>query len=346
MIRALSLALLLALGLPALAEQGQPIRQKLEANLYQLPPRTQGHYGIRLYRMTGDKLYLNAALYDLYVVADRLEAISHGLVQPGYISGYSQRQVDDLPNTTRGRLRREAVQGRAHYLFYADELLRYLSRLDALGFQHPSEPYFRNLLKGYDFVPALTNPEMIRAWAAQLANHVWWLKQLGLADHRQAFIQAFKATYPDKQDHKLSSQQYDNKIYGLTHMVFAASRYYQQEVSAKEFAWVADYLEDNIDTILKRAKPDVIAEVGIVFLLMGKDSHPVVARTREAVMAAVDPEHQMILSTKGSADLALGEHRNVLAWMLLNWPEQLHAGPDLADFKKLRDDLPLSVQPK
>ncbi|WP_341503519.1 DUF3541 domain-containing protein [Gallaecimonas sp. GXIMD4217] len=344
--RLLLAALLLALLQPALAEQGQAIREKLEAQLFQLPPRTQGHYGIRLYRMTGDPRYLNAALYDLYVVADRLEAIGHGLIRPGYVRGYSQQLVKALPRTQRGRLRKAAIQGREEYLFYADELLRYLSRLDALGFEHPAEPYFRNLLRGYDFEKTLTDPKMIRAWAAQLANHAWWLKQLGLKDHRQAFIDAFRATYPDDRDGKLSEQQLNNKIYGLTHMVFAASRYYQQPVSSKEFGWVADYLADNIDAILARAKPDVIAEVGIVFLLLGKERHPVVAKTRAAILAAVDPEQQLILSQRGSADLALGEHRNVLAWMLLNWPDTLHPGPRLAAHKKIRDDLPRSVSAK
>lgn len=67
---ALTSALLLP-SLPASAKttasldaQGvkQAIQQNLEDNLYQLPPRVQGHYGIRLYRMTGDDKYANAAL--------------------------------------------------------------------------------------------------------------------------------------------------------------------------------------------------------------------------------------------------------------------------------------------
>lgn len=347
-----ALALLLALALPALADTpkaadvSQGIQQQLEHHLYQLPPRVQGHYGIRLWRLTGDKQYLNSALYDLYVVSDRLEAISHGLSQPGFIEHYSQRLVKDLPNTERGRLREAAVKGRASYLFYADELLRYMSRLDELGFVHPNDTAFRQLLKSYDFKPAVTDPRMIRAYAAQLANHVWWLYQLGIIDLRQDFVAAFRATYPDSQDKQLSDQQFDNKIYGMTHIVFAASEYYQHHLDPKAYAWITDYMDSHSQQIIQRAKPDVIAEVGIVYELLGKKDSPVLAQAKAAIVKAVDSRHQVILSEQGNPDLALGEHRNVLAWMLLNWPDKLHKGPLLGKFKALREDLPMSVIPK
>ncbi|EKE69230.1 DUF3541 domain-containing protein [Gallaecimonas xiamenensis] len=346
-------SLLLALALPALgAPQSQVptaeeaslgIQQQLEHHLYQLPPRVQGHYGIRLWRLTGDRQYLNSALYDLYVVSDRLEAISRGLTQPGFVADYSRRLVEGQPNTERGRLREASVKGREKYLFYADELLRYMSRLDELGFRHPSDPYFRNILKSYDFKPAVTDPVMIKAWAAQLANHVWWLHQLGIVDLRQDFVKAFKATYPNDKDGELSDQQFENKVYGMTHIVFADSEYYQRHLDPKEYRWITDYLTRHMDEILERTKPDVYAEVGIVFELLGLKDSPTLAQAKGAVLAAIDPEHKVVLSEQGNPDLALGEHRNVLAWMLLNWPDKLHKGPLLGRFKALRDDLPLSV---
>ncbi|MCX9565238.1 DUF3541 domain-containing protein, partial [Vibrio cholerae] len=61
------------------------------------------------------------------------------------------------------------------------------------------------------------------------------------------------------------------------------------------------------------------AEVGISFLLAGLEDDPVVLKTRQFIQAAVDKEQGMIPSTSGDFDLALGEHRNVLAIMLLDW---------------------------
>ncbi|QSA20910.1 DUF3541 domain-containing protein, partial [Vibrio furnissii] len=54
-------------------------------------------------------------------------------------------------------------------------------------------------------------------------------------------------------------QQYGNKLYGMTHIIFADSQYYQHTVSEKQYQWIYDYYRANIDTILQRAKEDIIA---------------------------------------------------------------------------------------
>lgn len=54
-----------------------------------------------------------------------------------------------------------------------------------------------------------------------------------------------------------------------------------------------------------------------------------VARIRDALVEAVDPETGIIPSTEGSTDLARGEHRNVLAIMVLRWTGALTPGPAL-----------------
>ncbi|MCV5927502.1 DUF3541 domain-containing protein, partial [Escherichia coli] len=78
----------------------------------------------------------------------------------------------------------------------------------------------REIIRRYDFTRYATDKEMIEAWAAQLANQVYWLRQLGEQDVVNAFIEAFRSTYPDDNDKKLSAQQYGNKIYGMTHIIF------------------------------------------------------------------------------------------------------------------------------
>ncbi len=119
---------------------------------------------------------------------------------------------------------------------------------------------------------------MIEAWAAQLANQVYWLRQLGEQDVVKAFTDAFRSTYQISLDKKLSPQQYGNKIYGMTHIIFGDSQYYQKQVNEADHQWIYDYFRDNIDTIILRSKEDVIAEVGITFLLAGLDNDPVVEK--------------------------------------------------------------------
>ena len=80
--------------------------------------------------------------------------------------------------------------------------MRYSVRLDEFGTSIPESVF--KALQAYDFLPGLTDKKMISAWAAQLANYVYWLSQLGIADHTKAYKQAFLKAYPEREDHTLS----------------------------------------------------------------------------------------------------------------------------------------------
>ncbi|MGI2261583.1 DUF3541 domain-containing protein [Shewanella sp. GXUN23E] len=322
------------------------IQQNLEDHLYQLPPRVQGHYGIRLFRMTGDDKYANSALVDLYAVTNAQSWYACQLDDPGFVQQASLDAISELGKGPRAKARKKALQPFPEFLFYTDVLLRYGSRIDEFGLTGPCHDKMIKALKKQDLKTGLTDRAMIESWAAQLINYVYWAKQLGVGDYREAYKQAFRETYPDNADDKLSKAQFRNKIYGMTHFVFAASEYYQQQVSAKEFAWILDYFDRNLERILNDATPDIIAEVGISFLLAGQTDHRVVSLTREAIVKSFNAQERIIPSPRGNPDLALGEHRNVLAMMLINWPDKLHAGPYLAELKATRKYLPHGVAPR
>jgi hypothetical protein len=220
-----------------------------------------------------------------------------------------------------------------------------MARANEYGLKHKEDAKLRQVIRRYDFNKYATDPEMIRAWAAQLANQVFWLKQLGEQDVTQAFIESFKATYPDNEDKKLSKQQYGNKLYGLTHIIFADSQYYQRLVSEKQYQWIYDYFRANIDTILLRAKEDIIAEVGISFLLAGLEDDPIVAKTRDAIRKSIDKDKGMIPSVSGDFDLAYGEHRNVLAIMLLDW-QSVNKAPTIEQHPRVFSRLPYGLEKK
>ncbi|WP_371186862.1 DUF3541 domain-containing protein [Thalassotalea maritima] len=317
------------------------IQHTFEQHLYQLPPRIQGHYAIRLYRLTGDKKYLSAALYDYYVVNDRLHAIVSNLDKPNYITDKSAQLISQLSLGKRGKARRLALKPFPEFIFYADALLRYAARLNEFGIDVPEA--VRNALASYDFLPALTNQAMIHAWAAQLANYVYWLDQLGIVDHRQRYQQAFIAAYPDHNDHALSRWQFHNKLYGLTHFIFAASRYYQQHLELSKFSWVLNYFTRNQQRIVEQASADIIAEVGLSYLLLKQHQHPMVSISKDSLIQAFDPTVGLIPSVSGKAELASAEHRNVLALMLLSWPQTLHQGPHFEQLPSIDGLLPEHV---
>lgn len=324
-----------SLSYQQVAEQ---IKTTFESELFQLPPRTQGHYGIRLYRMTGDKKYLPAALYDYYVVSDHLHTIVPYLENEGYIEQSAQRLTKAMSRGTRGNARRKALKKFPEFIFYADELLRYSARLDAFGVELP--PAVLATLKEYDFLPALTDKTMIKAWAAQLANYVYWLRQLGISDYSEQYKQAFLNAYPNSDDDKLSRWHFRNKLYGLTHFIFAASGYYQHKVSLTEFGWILQYFEQNQTRLLKDATDDITAEIGISFLLMDNDTHPLVKQTKDRLVKSFNVEAGMIPSVSGKVDLATGEHRNVLAYMLFTWPDKLTEGPYFHEIHSVQKYLP------
>lgn len=320
-------------------EVAAAIKNTFETNLFQLPPRIQGHYGIRLYRISGQPKYLPAALYDYYVVSDRFHQMKYRLTEESYVKERSKELTDALSTGTRGKARRKAIESFPEFIFYADELLRYASRLDEFGVEIP-KPYL-DALKAYDFLPGLTDKAMIRAWAAQLANYVYWLKQLGIADHSQAYKEAFQKAYPDSEDNELSRWHFRNKLYGLTHFVFAASHYYQHHVSEQEFGWILDYFADNEKRIFKQGTDDIIAEVGLSFRLTQQGEHPLVDKTIQHLLNSFDAKAGMVPSVSGKVDLASGEHRNVLTYMLFTWPEKLYPGPYFEQMDSVKKYLPM-----
>lgn len=322
------------------------IKSNLEDHLYQLPPRVQGHYGIRQYRMTGNDIYANAALVDLYAVTESQAFYACQLDKPGFIDTEAKKAISVLGKGPRAKARKKALKPFPEFLFYTDVLLRFSSRIDEFGLTGPCNDKLISTLKKANLEQGLTDKAMIKSWAAQLINYVYWAKQLGVGDYLSSYKQAFIEVYPNENDHKLSKKQFRNKLYGMTHFIFAASEYYQHQVDAKEFDWILKYFENNIERILKDATDDIIAEVGISFHLAGLSDNKVVSLTQNHIINAYDPKEQFILSPMGNPDMAMGEHRNVLAMMLLDWPKELHQGPYFHKIKATKKYLPKLVEIK
>ncbi|MFA0412722.1 DUF3541 domain-containing protein [Vibrio renipiscarius] len=323
------------------------IRQTYEQQLYTLPAFKEGHYGLRMYRQTLDDKYSAAIWSDLARVTSRLNYFAAEVNTPEQIYLYSEQRLEGYKDDEDERsMRRFTVTKHTpEYLYLGVDLLGSMARANEYGLQHQQDDKLRKVIRRYDFNHYATDPEMIRAWAAQLANQVYWLRQLGEQDVVPEFIEAFQKTYPDNKDSKLSPQQYGNKLYGMTHIIFADSEYYQKQVSEQQHQWIFDYFRANIDEIIVRAKEDVIAEVGISFLLAGLENDPVVTKTRAAIAAAVNTQKGMVPSVTGDFDFSQGEHRNTLAIMLLDW-QQVNQAPTYTKQPHIFSRLPYGLEPK
>ncbi|MGF1709824.1 DUF3541 domain-containing protein [Vibrio kagoshimensis] len=323
------------------------IKNTYESQLYTLPAFKEGHYGLRMYRQTLDDKYSAAVWSDMARVAHKLNRLSNEVHTLEQIVLYSEKRITSyLDETDERSVRRYNItKHMPEYLYLGVDLLGSMARANEYGLEHKNDEKLREIIRRYDFSHYVSNQDMVKAWAAQLANQVYWLRQLGEQDVVDEFVKTFKDAYPDETDKKLSQQQYGNKLYGMTHIIFGDSEYYQHQVSEKEHQWIYDYFRDNIDTILLRAKEDVIAEVGLTFLLAGLEDDPVVEKTRQAILASIDKEKGMIPSVTGDFDLQYGEHRNVLAIMLLDW-QKVNEAPTYIGQPEVFSNLPYGLNSK
>ncbi|WNC67958.1 DUF3541 domain-containing protein [Thalassotalea nanhaiensis] len=319
------------------------IRSNYDSNYVKLSNSAQNHYAVRMYRLTGEKYYAQQSGTEVYQITDRLNFYLQNLDSETWRNKQAQAMIDALPNTRRGKLRQKALKGTEDRRF-ALYLVYQMAKLDEYGIEHPGHEKFVAYLKQADLHDLLMSADFIHAYAAQVANYVYWLKYTNVVDWTEDLKPAFENAYPDHQDDELSKNEFNNKLYGLTHIVLADSNYYQQKVSLSEHAWILDYFEMRQDRIVEKSKEDIQAEIGLCFLLAGVDDHPTLNAMKQVINDAVHPDKNMVLSISGSDNLSLGEHRNVLAYALLNWPEKLHLGPYLMKDKKMKANLPLVYQ--
>ncbi|MGM0913313.1 MAG: DUF3541 domain-containing protein [Pseudomonadota bacterium] len=307
----------------------EQIRATYEAVLPELSTGKRRHYAQRLYRVTGDARYLPANREYMAHLGERLEAEIAELAVPGQVERLARQSVEGYSRRTEKQRARAEMFAEWEEIAYARGLLfrlvqaHYHGMLDEIPGHERALEYLGDL----PWAAFLSDPEVLGVYAAQVANQVHFLHQLGVMDLRREVEAAFRRRYPPDTLATLSTAEYRNWLYGLTHFVIAASRYYQQEVDAEAYAWVLESFEAQSGRILRDATEDIQAEVALSFLLTGREGHPLVGRVRDALAAAVDPASGMIPSPDGSTDLERGEHRNVLAIMVLGWQGRLYPGP-------------------
>jgi len=313
-----------------------------ESSLFSFEPDKQRHWAERRYRMTGDNKYIAPIIYNLLIDINDLRSDIDSLSDQRYLKRRYERLLDEFNRDSRkGGNRYELFKDQRQELWYLN-LLEQLYRLKTYHVEDDLDYLYRpayRLVKEHDFTPVILDTSAIKVYGAQLANSVYYLYFLDLGDQRHEFQTAFQSVFPDTLDSRLSQNQFRDKLYVLTHIMIAASQYYQSAVDRNSFEWILDYFRDNWTRIKDDASADIIAEIGICFLLAKCDDDPRVSDCRDELVSRYDRDAQLIPSPSGNVDLELGEHRNILAVMLLCWPGSLHEGPHLDDFQLFKDVL-------
>lgn len=317
---------------------GKKIKNLFEDNLYRLEPKTQGHYSIRLWRVTGNSRYLYPILFHYLVMKEQFIQHAGNLHSPEYINSFSDKFLSEKFKTPKGQIRKKLLEKHKEFVF-ACELLEMAYQIKSLGMDTAElQNVFgqaQDYLASLRFNEFLLDTQIVKYYAPQAVNYVYYLKFLGLSDLEQEFKALFRQVFSSEKDSDLDEIEYENKIYGLTHFIIAGSNYYQVYVSSEKYLWILNYFEEHIEEILQRSKPDVIGEVGLCFKLCGQKKHRVVSLTAQKIIEAFDSKQGLIPPEKGKANLNKSEHRNIIAYLLLTDFEQFYPGPNLVEIAKL-----------
>lgn len=321
---------------------GDKIQKKFDDNLFKMKPINQSHYAVRLYRITGKKDYLYPIISFQFIESMQLDQL---LKQSRFspIRKFNSKLIY-LPlnyEQISKAQKRELLLAQFPGINNALKILLILDHAQQLNIlTSPLYPHAKKALKHIkkNIQPLsafLLDSTVIKASSAQVVNFIYLLNRLQLIDLRNEYIQRFKIIFSDNEDSRLSDRMFEDKIYGMTHIIFAASDYYQKQLPYEEFKWIYLYFDKNIDRILK-TKPDVIAEVGLNFCLLNKAKHSAALnKIRIYLKEQFNPAKQMLTGLPGFDDLDRAEHRNVLTIMLFKWPSLLHSGPNLENIKDL-----------
>jgi len=316
------------------------ILNKYEDNLFRLRPKYQGHFAIRMWRITSDSRYLYPALFHYLVLKEQFKRQVSHLDSPEYIRNFSEQMLAEKFKTAKGKIRRRILEQKQHQEFvFHKKLLELSYYIHCLGMSSgdllPQFEQAKEFLSRVNFEEVLLDSQIVRMYTPQAVNYVYYLKFLGLIDLEEKFIALFREIFRPEADIKLDKIEYENMLYGLTHFIIAGSGYYQNYVSPEKYGWILEYLNKHIDEILARSKPDVVAEVGLCFKLCGQKNHRVVALSQKKTVEAFDPKQGLIPPKKGKASLNKSEHRNAVAYLLLTDFDRLYPGPNLKDSPEL-----------
>jgi len=322
------------------------IQETFDTQFYRLSPEKQSHYALRMYRVFGNEDYLYSVLMSVLLQTNKLKDYFLNMDDREFRMAIVKNRIHNipgsrLPDARKDTLRKAVLENSDDLSFYLTLLLM-VDRLNEYGLDIPDKDRFIDTYRNYDFRSYLLEENFIRAWGIHVPSYIHALYKLGIDDLREDFNLAFLQIFPDDKDDELSAAEYADKIYILTHIVISTSSFYQYFANEEEVAWIIDYFEDNLDRILADTKPDIVAEVGISFLLAKRNNVESINKIRNYTIEHIDDEHNMILSTEGDSSLFFGEHRNILAIMLLNWPDELalHPGPNLSDMSPYKQYLP------
>lgn len=292
------------------------------------------HWLVRLYRISGDKKYLKL-IYDAFLILKpKIIKNLESLASPDAVLQQSEKILSNYKTKNIRKFKRLEFYRKNMGVPVYIETLTYLFTLKSLGLE--TSPGLANLYnEGVDYYrkndvsSVFLSPDFVRVYPSGAANLIYILAYLDISDNTKELLNVsqkyWESVTPESRDIWL------DKIYALTHIVIAATGYYQKYVKRSDFEWIFDYFENNIDEIMEKCSTDAIVEVGLCFKLVGELDNRILRKIKDYLVLAFN-EKLGFVAKKTDSSISSAEHRNILAVMVLRDFRQLYEGPYLRDY--------------
>ena len=317
------------------------IKQKYDTNLAFLTPRSQNHFSLRSYRMSGEKRYEQPIFIFQLIMRDWLMPPDKIFFGKNYIREKSSFLFRELPDHNFKTKKRKNIFRSKKKLLFDLNILEVIYNWKLLGLDR-NKNFHIFFQRGIDYLSLidfdkilLSFDEFLEYYPADAISKIYYLDYLGILDRKKEIENKFKNIFlniPIAEDFisdykRAPSFFLRNKLYGMTHFIINKSLFYQNFVYKNDFDWILDYFKNNIKEIIRLGTPDILAEVGLCFKLCKQDA------TREIEEYLLDSfDKKMGYIVRGKGGINCSEHTNILAILFFSDFKKLYKGPDLSSY--------------
>lgn len=310
------------------------IVKNFEEKLFSFSFKHQAHWAVRMYRLTGESKYIQLIFQDFQIKTFKMWPNVKILGNKSAIKKYDGDLLNNFHPTSLKGERRKTTFGENPGMLAYKQIVEYLFFAKSYGVD--TLPQLKSdfdkaiaELKLVDWEQSYLGSDAIQTHPSFIANSVSYLKFLGVTNlvlpAQELFRKRWMQNDPDR------DSDYQLKIYGMTHFIISQSLFYQKLVENEQsYSWILNYFEKNWEQINLRCNPDIIAEVGLCFILTSHSNHEIVEKSRKEIMKSFDQKVGYIPREKDRTNMQSAEHRNILAVLLLGGIDKFHKGPNLA----------------
>lgn len=311
------------------------IIEAYEKNIFWLTPYKIGHFFTRAYKITGDEKYKNILSY--FMILNNPNTLEKFLssIKKGRFSYKATK--NNLASRPRIKARYLYYQKNPKSKLYLD-VLQYLIYIDKFNLWEAFIPERKkeliNILKGEDFKKLFLNEDAIKTNGSYVFNSLAILNKLGICNLTGKAISILKNIYFDNNlsiKKNLTTDDAISLLYSLTHIIIADTFYYERYCN--KYDWIIEFFSENLDFIIKKSTPDLLAEIGVCFRLCKKEKEfkKDFAKIRKLVSS------NFSLKKMITDDVIVSkEHTNSLITLLFSTNFKFFPGPDLSKNKAIQ----------